>query len=211
MYRDQERYGRDPREVVRSKTTFRDPLKWADGRKVFTCSWSDFFIEDADPWRAEAWDIIRQTPQHTYQILTKRPELIRERLPEDWGAGWPHVWLGVSVETQQYASERIPVLLATPAALRFLSCEPLLGRITFPLPCRESVFWGGVRWIIVGGESGSPHRVMDMRSLGEVVTACRDARCPVWVKQDSGDKPGRQGRIPDDLWIQEFPAAKGDR
>lgn len=85
MYRDKKRYGQDPMVVVRSKPgTFRKPLQWKQPAKVFTCSWSDFFIEQADNWIDDAWNIIRQTPHLTYQILTKRPENIKDRLPEDW-------------------------------------------------------------------------------------------------------------------------------
>lgn len=129
MYRDKERYGQDPKTVLRSKTTFNAPLKWTDPAMVFTCSWSDWFITDADEWRPEAWDIIRKTPHLTYQILTKRPENIKERLPADWGKGYPNVWLGVSVENQKAAEDRIFELLSIRAAVRFLSVEPLLGPI----------------------------------------------------------------------------------
>jgi protein gp37 len=132
MERDMKRFGKDPNIVQRSKT-FYDPLKWAKKWppekpfiKVFTCSWSDFFIEEADPWRNEAWDIIRLTPNLIYQILTKRPENIRDRLPKDWNDGWPNVWLGVTIENQKSANDRLPIVLNIPAAVRFLSCEPLL-------------------------------------------------------------------------------------
>jgi protein gp37 len=96
-------------------------------RFIFTCSWSDFFITEADKWRAEAWDIIRRTPEFTYLILTKRPDRIARCLPADWGDGYPNVWLGTSAENQKYADQRIPELLKVPAAKRFLSLEPLLG------------------------------------------------------------------------------------
>ena len=131
MFRDQTRYGQDPSIVTRSKTTFNAPLKWKEPTLIFTCSWSDWFIEEADAWRAEAWDIIRRTPHHTYQILTKRPERMVEHLPADWGDGWSNVWMGVSVESQQYADKRIPELLEIPARVRFLSVEPMLGPIDF--------------------------------------------------------------------------------
>jgi protein gp37 len=133
MFREKKQYGQDPTLVVRSKTKFDDPLKWVSRGRApkycFTCSWSDFFIAQADPWRSEAWDIIRQTPEITYQILTKRPERISMGLPDDWGAGYPNVWLGVSCENQQTVDERIPLLIDTPAAVRFISAEPLLGPI----------------------------------------------------------------------------------
>lgn len=130
MYRDKERYGVDPKKVLRTKdNTFRQALNWKEGKKIFTCSWSDFFIEEADQWREDAWKIIKSTPQHTWQILTKRPERIKQCLPADWAEGYDNVWLGVSVEDQQRAQERIPILTDIPAKVRFLSCEPLLEYI----------------------------------------------------------------------------------
>ncbi len=73
MYREKKRYGQDPHNVTKSKTTFKAPLGWKSSKTIFTCSWSDFFIQEADDWRDDAWDVIRKTPEHTYQILTKRP------------------------------------------------------------------------------------------------------------------------------------------
>jgi protein gp37 len=96
-------------------------------RFIFTCSWSDFFITEADKWRAEAWEIIRRTPEFTYLILTKRPDRIGRCLPADWNGGYPNVWLGTSAENQKYADQRIPELLRVPAVKHFLSAEPLLG------------------------------------------------------------------------------------
>ena len=126
------RYGQNGHKVVRSSQhTFQAPLSkaWASGGRVFVCSWSDFFVEEADPWRDEAWQIIRLArglvEGMTFMILTKRPERIAAHLPADWGAGWPNVWLGVTAEDQQRADERVPILLDTPAAVRFVSVEPL--------------------------------------------------------------------------------------
>jgi len=129
------RLGREPwGQLYRSKT-WDNPLKWqrqaeAQGIcfRVFTNSLSDFFHADADGWREEAWDVIRRTPNLIWLILTKRPELIRTRLPKDWGEGWPNVWLGVSCGCEQTLNKRdtlrrIPV---HPMAVRFLSAEPLL-------------------------------------------------------------------------------------
>lgn len=130
MYRDKRRYGQDPTKVIRSKdVTFRQARKWKTPARVFVCSWSDFFIEEADDWREEAWGEIRQAPHLTWIILTKRPQNISDRLPSDWGNGWPNVYLGVTAENQQAADERIPLLLQTPAAVRFISAEPLLGAV----------------------------------------------------------------------------------
>ena len=120
--------------LTRSKTTFEDPLKWPP-RVIFPCSLSDFLHPGADEWREEAWHIIRHTP-HTYLILTKRPERFEEVLAKVDGWPLPNVWLGVTVENQEMADKRIPLLFgdglgqpgrASLAAGHFLSCEPLLG------------------------------------------------------------------------------------
>ncbi len=187
-------------ELVRSKTTFNDPLKWKDPRRVFVCSLSDFFHPDADEWRHEAWDVIQQTPRHTYLILTKRPE----RTITPWvNSPWPNVWLGVTAENQERIDERIPRLIDVPAAKRFVSIEPMLSEIDL------SPWLGSVHkldLIIVGAESGPNRREMKLGWLESVVDQCRAANVPVFVKQGSHRFPGRQGDIPDHLWrIKEIP------
>lgn len=200
MFRDQRRYGRDPEIVVRAApATFNSPLKWDDPELVFTCSWSDWFHIDADPWRNEAWDIIRRTPQHTYMILTKRPGRIHRCLPADWGEGWPNVWLGVSIEDAAVL-HRADQLRKIPAALRFISAEPLLGtlysknaaipdesRVDQPqglalaaregsAPTREraALDLAGIGLVIVGGESGSRADIRPMHPewAREIRNAC---------------------------------------
>lgn len=175
------------REVHRSKTRFRIPLAWKEPALVFTCSWSDFFIQQADEWRDEAWDIIRRTPHLTYQVLTKRPERIPGCLPDDWGiAGYPNVWLGVSVEDQATAQERIPALMKVPASVRFLSVEPLLEEISLASIIRDLAAIPD--WWIVGGESGNTigkHRYRPCH-LAWINKVCMDARqfdAALFVKQ----------------------------
>lgn len=158
MYREQERYGRDPRAIVRAADrTFNKPLHWNKPAKVFTCSWSDWFLKDADEWRGDAWAIVRQTPHLTYQILTKRPENIAERLPADWGDGYENVWLGVSVESQEY-EWRLRRLAAIPARVRFVSYEPALGPLRLE-PWHFEYF----QWLISGGESGYKEGIYQAR------------------------------------------------
>jgi protein gp37 len=213
MYRDKARYGQDPAQVVRSKTKFNDPLKWNEPRMVFTCSWSDFFITQADDWRDAAWNIIRATPHLTYQILTKRPERILECLPSDWDRQdrWRHVWLGVSVENADYRW-RLEELMKVEAAVRFASFEPLLsdvGDISEFLPHYPNgrCLHKKLGWAIIGGESGPERREMDLDACVSLVEQCRDAGVPVYVKQDSALHSGQQGRIPDSLCAKEFPKA----
>lgn len=184
--RNMKRYGRDFKQVVRSKTTFNDPVKWKKTRRVFTCSWSDWFIEEADPWRDDAYEVMRQAPHHTYLILTRRPERILDHLPRDWGAGWPNVWLGVSVELQRYAPSRIAELAGVPAQVRFVSAEPLLG----PLDLTSPLMIGGVDWVIVGGESGPNRRPMDMAWARSLRDQCKASGVAFYFKQDSDLHPG---------------------
>jgi protein gp37 len=145
--------GIDPNIVRRtSDATFYQALSWKQPKMIFTNSMSDFFIEEADQWRDNAWEVIRKTPQHKWQILTKRPERIKDHLPKDWGTGWDHVWLGTSVESQPYIN-RIDELVRIPAKTRFVSFEPLIGPIDLS-SLVESGAINGIHWGIIGGESG---------------------------------------------------------
>ena len=225
MYRDKEMHKQDPTLVVRGKTTFNQPLGWKEPARVFTCSWSDFFIEEADAWRPEAWEIIKRTPHLTYQILTKRPERIAANLPPDWGDGYTNVWLGVSCEDQEMAMKRIPILIEIPAAVRFLSVEPMIGPILMnKLDERGNEYTAllltMIHWIIIGGESGNDsglyrYRFAQLRWFEELISQCQLFAIPVFVKQlgtflskelKLTDRHG--GNInewPEHLKIREFP------
>lgn len=208
MFTDQRRYGRDPEEVVRCSTaTFQAPLrskKWlelAPNSLVFTCSWSDWFHKKADAWRDEAWAIIRQRPDLIFQVLTKRPERIAEHLPADWGSGYENVWLGVTIENRRFV-DRADILRQTPAAVRFISAEPLLGPLvpSHFNPEGELGEWiwpdgktdvevgagldlTGIDWLIVGGESGPNARRMSPIWALNLISAGELAGTRVFVKQ----------------------------
>jgi protein gp37 len=187
MYRDKRRYGQEPTVIARSKTAFAAPSRWKEAKMIFTCSWSDFFIAEADEWRAEAWEIIRATPQHTYQILTKRPERICDHLP----SGWPfqNVWLGVSVENPRFY-RRIETLRQIPAHVRFLSLEPLLSSMPY-LPL------DGISWVVVGGESGPKCRPMRPEWVREIQQQCRKVGAAFFFKQWGGPRKDVTGRTLD--------------
>lgn len=187
MYREKKRYGQEPSSVTRSRTTFEAPRSWRQPRLIFTCSWSDFFLEEADSWRDDAWEVIRGTPQHTYQILTKRPERIAAHLPQDWP--FDNVWLGVSVENPRFYW-RIEQLLEMPAYLRFLSLEPLLA----PMPALPLV---GISWVIVGGESGPRCRPMKREWVRDIRHQCVKAGLPFFFKQWGGVRKDLAGRVLD--------------
>lgn len=194
MFREKRQYGQDPEAVVKSKTMFNAPLKWVDPSLIFTCSWSDWFIEEADEWREEAYGVIRATRQHAYQILTKRSARFASLILPDL----PNVWWGVSVEDRKYGLPRIDQLRDHAPRNRFLSIEPLLENLGV-------IDLSGIGWVIVGGESGPQRRELDLRWLESIVAQCRVADVPCFVKQDSGFKSGQQGRIPDDLFVRQFP------
>jgi protein gp37 len=151
MYRDGKRYGYDPREIRRTKTVFNLPLKIKEPSRIFTSSLTDVFHPAIDSFRDEMWDIIRQCPHHTFQVLTKRPERIVECLPDDWGDGWNNVWMGTSIGHQE-AIGRIHQLLEVPASKRFVSFEPLWSKVDMNLDLSDLC---SIDWAIIGGESGN--------------------------------------------------------
>ncbi len=195
MYREQRQYGHDPEALRRSKTKFFEPLRWREPTLVFTCSWSDWFHPGADAWRDEAWDVVRQTPHLTYQILTKRPELVAGRLPDDWDKGWANVWLGVSIENSRF-TWRADALRGVPAEVRFISAEPLLGSLFESSGRRTPLDLDGIDWLIVGGESGPGARPLDVSWALELAAACDQVSIPFFMKQ-LGSVLGRARNIRD--------------
>lgn len=232
------------------------PLKWRKPRRIFVCSASDLFHKGVpDDFIADVFATMALAPQHIFQVLTKRAGRMRSVLnnPEFQRAvhfavlrrsggqasypEWPlpNAHLGVSAEDQKWFDVRVRALLDTPAAVRWVSAEPLLGPVRLTpddhtgherdwdgspgyncLDCStedELVPWyeqeapPGLGWIVVGGESGPHYRHMELSWLTRLVDDCRKADIPVYVKQDSGRRAGQQGRIPDDYWVHQFPAA----
>lgn len=222
--RDMSRWDKNFRSVTKTKG-FNKPLSWKKEPKlVFVNSWSDFFIEEADPWRDEAWEIIKQTPEFTYQILTKRPERIEQCLPEDWGDGYPNVWLGVSIETQEQTHRLITLnqLKTTSSVFKtFVSAEPLLEEIIFDNDgVVLSYQFERLDWMIIGGESGNEtgkwlYRPCEMSWIMSILRQCKAHGIPVFVKQlgthlakELGLKDSHGGNAdewPDGEWLREFP------
>lgn len=138
MYFLDEQRGKNGAEIYRTKAGFRYPLskdrqghyKVQSGEQLRVCMTSDFFLEEADAWRPEAWSIIRQRPDVVFFLLTKRPERVLSCLPSDWGDGWENVFFNVSCENQEMADRRIPLLLELPFHHKGIMCAPLIGEIS---------------------------------------------------------------------------------
>lgn len=180
-------------ETVRrvSNKKFYEALEWKEPKLVFTCSMSDFFIQDADSMRQDAWRVIKNTPQHTWQILTKRPERIPECLPPDWGNGYKNVWLGTSIANESEKHRLMELQKQKTNAsgfLTFLSVEPLIGNIDFESdPVVHSAF-KKLDWVIIGGESGNDYgkfryRECRLEWIEHIMQQCKSAGIPVFVKQ----------------------------
>lgn len=217
------------------------PLSWKKPRRVFVNSMSDLFHENVpEAFIHLVFGVMRICSKSTFMILTKRPARMldvvshlawRSAVPGEWG--WhayrgepgahilPNVWLGVSVEDQRAADERIPLLLKIPAAVRFLSCEPLLGPISFR-PFAENVnemirlmengdasrpvMLNGIHWVITGGESGPGARPMNPDWAKSLRDQCQDLSVPFFFKQWGGVHKKDAGRLLDGREWNEFPS-----
>lgn len=218
----------DPFRVTLHPHKLDEPLKWKKPRRVFVCSMGDLFHEDVpDEFIARIWGIMAKCLNHTFQVITKRPHRMMEWLSrvKDW-EGWkthngeppnvyggsgiivgynmwplPNVWLGVTAENQQMADERIPILLETPAAVRFVSVEPMLGPVDLisndylggcincevcldnPKTCINRAQDRKIDWVICGGESGHGARPMHPEWVRSLKDQCQEAGVPFFFKQ----------------------------
>lgn len=205
------RAGREPFNgpMRTSAGNWKKPAKWNRRAKdagtrfrIFTCSMSDFFHEGADDWRPEAWDIIRNCSNLDWLILTKRPELIAKRLPKDWGDGYPNVWLGVTCGVRSSLT-RLEILRKIPAALHFVSAEPLLEAIDF-----SPYLDGCIDWVITGCENAgiNKRREMNAEWVRSIDRQCRDAGVAHFFKQRyEGTQLVYDGML-DGLVRQEWPS-----
>lgn len=152
------------------------PYRWRKPRKIFVNSMSDLFHEEVpDDFILAVWKVMEETPQHNYQILTKRPERMAEFVSTKINTILPNVWLGTTVEDED-ANNRIDHLRKTPAAIRFISFEPLIGPV-------GSVNLMGIHWAIVGGESGSKARPVKEEWIDQIHAQCEMYDTAFFFKQ----------------------------
>lgn len=174
------------------------PKSWTKSRKVFVNSMSDLFHEDVPvKFIKKVWDVMRETPRHTYQILTKRPERMASVLSDTGFAVLPNVWLGTSIEDSRVL-DRLDALRSVPAAIRFVSFEPLIGSVA-------AGDLTGIHWAIVGGESGPRARAMDPAWVDEIEAMCRRSRTAFFFKQWGGKNKKATGRLLNGRTYDEMP------
>ena len=220
-------------EVRLNHGVLEQPLRWRKPRRVFVCSMSDLFHKSvSDEWHWKIFKIMAAADRHIYQVLTKHPSRMLEFCQSKWYRdlhsiyGLPNVWLGVSIENQAAADERIPLLLQTPAAVRFVSCEPLLSKVDLHLMSSDGYrmlsHWYGPDgfdktglqpereqpkpdWVIVGSESGPGARPMDEDWVRGLRDQCQAAGVSFFYKQRIVN--GRKVSMPmlDGCAWQEFP------
>ena len=177
----------------------RDPMKWKTPSRIFVNSMSDLFLGNVPvDYLVKIWDTMLEADWHQYQILTKRP-IPAARLIEDLNLDLPpHIWLGVSVESQEWADQRIPALLDIPARVRFLSCEPLLG------PVDITPYIDGLDWVIDGGESGPKRRPASYDWFRSIRDQCNANGVSYFHKQGNAHLSGKD-RILDGRTWDEYP------
>lgn len=246
-------WGPTGERVRTSPAYWKQPLNWnreaAEAgvrRRVFCASLADVFEKKADQWkelgdwREELWQLVQATPHLDWLVLTKRPENVREMVPFAMEGNpyselaWPdNLWIGVSVENQQQAEKRIPLLLEVPAAVRFLSCEPLLGPVDLGKWMPRFISWhsaGGpnecehgyaagipcphctprIHWVIVGGESGRGARPMHPEWARDILRQCRIAEVPFFFKQQGEWALCDYDDLPN-VWVDEQTGAVVER
>ena len=186
--------------VVQDENALAAPLRWVKPRMVFVNSMSDLFHASVDlAFIARIWGVMRATPQHTYQILTKRPERMHEVLSRPDFPVLPNVWIGTSVEDSAVLC-RVEALRQVPAAVRFISFEPLIGSVA-------DADLRGIDWAIVGGESGPRARPMLAEWASEIEVLCRDAGAAFFFKQWGGRNKKAAGRTFKGRTYDEMPTA----
>ena len=174
------------------------PYTWKEPRRVFVNSMSDLFhAQVPTSFVAEVFEVMADTPRHSYQVLTKRPRRVARlaaSLP------WPeNIWMGVTVENQQ-TSWRADALLQIPAAVRFISAEPLIGPVSLELE--------GIDWLIAGGESGARHRPIDPEWVAALQRECEKAKTAFFFKQWGGSRPKSGGRLLEGRTWDEMPTPR---
>ncbi len=197
VYRGDSKRGIDSSIVTKTKSFDLPTLKKRNGEYkippgtlVYTCFTSDFFLEDADEWRAEAWEMIRSRNDLSFMIITKRIDRLQASLPDDWGDGYDHVTICCTVENQDRADYRLPIYKTAPIKHKIIICEPLLERID--LTPYNIGSW--IEQVVAGGESGNEARPCDFDWIMALHDICAEQNVSFWFKQ-TGAKFLKDGKL----------------
>jgi protein gp37 len=186
VYRRDAMYDKDS-SVVQKTLNFDLPLKRGrdkeykipPGASVFTCGTSDFFLNEADEWRIDAWNMIKHRIDLTFEIITKRIDRFHVNLPSDWGEGYENVCIGCTAENQDMADYRLPIFLNAPIRHRFIICEPLLEKVDLGRYLSSDL----IENVVIGGESGNEGRVCDYAWVLSIRDQCIESHVPFYFKQ----------------------------
>lgn len=187
VYRRDAEFGKDS-SIITKTASFQLPVKRSrngehkiqpDGECVYTCMTSDFFLEEADEWRPEAWNMIRERSDLRFVIITKRIHRFRVGLPADWGEGYHHVIICCTCENQKMAEARLPVFLEMPIRHRTIIHEPMLEAVDI----RKYLATGKIEQVTCGGESGPEARICDFAWILNTMQQCMEYEVPFWFKQ----------------------------
>ena len=208
MFRRDESVGKDPTKIRKTQSfnlpvrklragEYKGFFKIPSGSHIYTCFSSDFFHSEADEWRADMWDMIRQRSDCTFFMITKRPERIKDTLPHDWGKGWNHVTIAVTCENQKTANTRLPIYLSLPLCHYAVMIEPMLSRVNlrpyFTSFCSDNGK-SLIQNVSVGGESGPKARICEYSWILDVHMQCVEYGVPFYYHQ-TGARLRRGGKI----------------
>ena len=192
----------DGRRIYKVKNNFEYPLsknkdgtyKIKSGEHIRVCMTSDFFLEEADGWRVDAWKIIKQRPDVVFILITKRPERIAQVLPPDWGEGWENVFLNVTCENQIHADERIPILLQLPFKHKGIFVAPFIA----PVSVKKYLSSQQIEQVVAGGENYDGMRPLDYAWVKNLYDECVEANVTFCFMETGTNfiKDGKTYRLP---------------
>lgn len=196
VYRIDEKYDRDASAITKTaaynlpiKKTRNGKYKLTPGETIYTCFSSDFFLEEADNWRIDAWRMIQYRTDLHFFIITKRIDRFEVNLPTDWGDGYANVTIGSTCENQDRANFRLPIFLKLPIRHKIIICEPLLEQINL-----SQWLLNSIEKVIVGGESGNEARICDYDWVYHIRIQCSEKKVPFHFKQ-TGARFVKEGRL----------------
>ena len=196
VYRTDSKFGKDSSEAQKTKNfdlpvkkNRKGEYKIPSGEFVYTCFTSDFFLEEADSWRKEAWSFIKERQDLKFLMITKRIDRFKVSLPDDWGEGYENVIIGCTVENQERAAYRLPIFLSLPIKTKIIICEPILERIDLSPYLSDEICE-----VAVGGESGEEARICDWTWVLDIRDQCAEKGVKFTFKQ-TGAKFKKDGKV----------------